>query len=102
MNDEVIWDIPLENQGMDLEMLENLNNLGTDYWVNARRFIYDIADRKFSTLTINQQNYALDILAYLRVDTNRKIAKFLSKDDKIGDWHVVLRYHSPLYLKKVF
>jgi hypothetical protein len=102
MTQEVLWDLPLSDQGMDSEMLENLNNLGTDYWVNARKFVYEIADRKFSTLTINQQNYALDIIAYLRVDTNRKISKFLSKGDNIGNWHEVLRYHSPLYLKKVF
>jgi len=96
----VYWDIPLADQGMDQEMLDNLKYLNTPYWQQAKKFIDDIADRKFSTLTINQQNYALDIIASLRVDTNRKIGKFLSIGENIGDWHEVLRYHGPLYYRK--
>jgi hypothetical protein len=96
----VYWDLPLSEIGMDSEMFENLNNLKTPFWLKCRMFIQDIDGRKFSSLTKPQQEYAHTIIAFLRVDTNRKISIALSKGEQIEDWHELLRYHTPGYHRK--
>lgn len=69
--------VPLSDKGMTQDMMTLMEELAEDnsYWKTALSFIRSISSRKWGTLTAKQQDWALDIIASLGVELDRKTAK---------------------------
>lgn len=81
---ESTWhgDTPFKDRGMDADKMELLKELIEDnaYWQAANRFMEQVSTRKFSSLTVKQQDWLDDIVAQLADELNKKTGKEVWKD----------------------
>lgn len=81
------WGTPLAEQGMTDAMYVTFTHLAptTPYWKASFNFVEQIADRHFTTLSEAQQDWAYEIIAIVRVETDRRIAKDVWEGHPVGN-----------------
>ena len=94
-------DVPLHDQGMTTELYNVLvqYSMNNEYWSKCKQFIDQISSKNFDMLTYKQMDWALQIIAQLDFDNNKRIAADLFADvepgslDK-GDIHSRIKRYS--------
>jgi hypothetical protein len=83
---------PLAEQGMSTDMYKTLimSSSKSEYWRSSLKFIESIGDKHFKYLSSRQQDWAYDIIADVRVETDRRIAKEVWEGIKPGNLAVFL------------
>lgn len=75
--------VPFSDKGMTQDLVTLMEELaeGDGYWKTALSFIRSSSSRKWGTLSVKQQDWAINIIASLEAELNRRTAEEVFKDE---------------------